>query len=434
MTLQNPRSILWAPLLCLVLSALLYTGCADRQALTPDEYRARLPALQERVEAEPEDAGAFRELGEAFAQIGEFDRAYEALRQSESLDSQDPRTYYYLGLTEEARGNLSEALARYQDAPRSSPYWGQMATRAALLSRRVAREDIAALLDRDAYPDVADVQDAVVVFPFDYRGADPVYRPLARGLSELLATDLAVHAQVRVLNGPAVDALMDELGLQPSDLDAARAERLGLLLRTRHAMVGTLSVDDGAVRTEAILVTQERVNSPEARAVMGPLSDLFRLEKELVAELAQALGVPLSESEQERLDQTPTHDLQAFLLYSRGLLEEDAGRFAAAAALYSEAASLDPGFLAAAERAGEAGTLASVTPGVDEALALFPAHDGEPRSPELMSGRLAALTRTLNAYLAPGEGARDPATEVAPPSPAVAPFPAPPPPPTTGGN
>lgn len=412
----------------LLLSVMLVAGCASPQALSTDDYRALIPALQERVAAAPQDVTALNDLGEALAQAGEFEQAYETLLMAERLDGGDPRRYYYIGLIEESLGNQAKAIVRYQDAPLSSPYKQRMDERAAWLLRKEARENVAAPATNE-YPR----EEAVAVLPFEYRGSDPFYRPLGRGLSELLAADLVATGRIHVVESVQMYRLVAEFGLDPADISEARAQQLGRDLRSSHTVVGAVEVQYEAIFAEAALVTSDGTASPELTLVEGPLVDLFRLEKELATAIIQDLGIALTAAERERLARIPTRDLSAFLLYSRGLLEEDAGRFDEAAALYASALSRDPGFLVAARRAEEVRALPTAL-GVDRALAELRVADIRPVAQDLTTRRLATLSRSLNGHFVPGEGARNPTAEAAPTTRQVEPFPAPPPPPTTGGN
>src|SRR5690606_18943140 len=100
----------------------------------------------------------------------------------------------------------------------------------------------------------------------------------------------------------------------------------------------------------------------------GALDELFALEKGIVLDVLDRLGVTLTAAERERFDHVPTRNLEAFLAYSRGLLEEDAGRYGEAAEFYAEAVALDPGFAEAAEKLAEAEAVAAVAGSVDVAL------------------------------------------------------------------
>lgn len=421
-------------LLTLAFIVALLSGCTSQRGVSPDSDRAQLSALQERVEAAPDDAMAFRQLGDAYIHAGEILQAYDALRRAERLDPDHDQTYFAIALLEEALGNQAEALARYQDAPRSSMYFEPMQARAAWLEKDVAEADIAVILEDSDTARSPPLQEAVAVFPFTYTGRDPRDRPLARGLSELLASDLAATGRIRIVDGLRVQTLLDQLDLDPAMIDSPQAQQLGRLLRTSHSVQGTLGVQYDAVTLEASLIPSGREPSPEPSMEKGTLQDLFRLEKHLALELVGRLGIQLSSPERTRLlNRIPTENLEAFFFFSRGLLAEDEGLYSEAAALYSEATARDPGFAAAAQRAGDVALLATDSVDAYDVLAALRPPNPQPYY-DLVGGRLEALSRNLGAHFIPGEGAREPAAEIAPTTPGRVPFSVPPDPPGSSGN
>ena len=74
---------------------------------------------------------------------------------------------------------------------------------------------------------------------------------------------------------------------------------------------------------------------------------LFDIEKAVVFQLLEQMGITLTPAERVALSERPTRDIQAFLLYSRGLEEADGGDFSAAAPSFG-ATALPSGRAAAA--------------------------------------------------------------------------------------
>ena len=167
----------------------------------------------------------------------------------------------------------------------------------------------------------------------------------------------------------------------------------------------------------------------EAETRGAVLDELFRLQKEIVFGLIDQLGVEITDEERERIEEIPTRNLQAFLAYSRGLQEEDAGRFDAAAALYQQAAQLDPGFEQAADAAEAALAEAAVNGDVEAALAAtreVAASGATPAATSLASARLGNLNQSLGGVVVPGSESRSPGAET-PPVARTIPDPEPPP-------
>jgi hypothetical protein len=110
--------------------------------------------------------------------------------------------------------------------------------------------------------------------------------------------------------------------------------------------------------------TAETQGRPAQEA--GDLDQLFNLEKALVFQVFDALGVTLTPAERQLVDQRPTRSLQAFLAYSRGLQAQDDGRIDEAARFFENARAIDPGFGAALQRAQAAAAAGASSPATVE--------------------------------------------------------------------
>jgi hypothetical protein len=172
----------------------------------------------------------------------------------------------------------------------------------------------------------------------------------------VVVSDLSQVASLVLLEREAVQRLLDEIRLAAAGLaDPATGARSGRLLRAERVIQGSfqdlsnqrLRVDGSAVLTATATVTA-------AASADDQLRRLFDVEKAVVLELLQRLGISLTDAERERIAERPTANLQAFLAFSRGLGAEDRDAFAEAAREYGAAARLDPGFRQASERAAAA--------------------------------------------------------------------------------
>lgn len=135
-------------------------------------------------------------------------------------------------------------------------------------------------------------------------------------------------------------------------VSAENAPRVGKLLGARRFVLGSFApLGDEEIQLGAsLLEVAEGTQLPAGPPVVGPLPRVLRLEKTLVSQIFEALGVEPSEEERERIEQIPTEDFLAFLAYSRGLYLEDAGDFQGALDAYREAVSRDGSFQAAVDR------------------------------------------------------------------------------------
>ena len=380
---------------------------------------ARLKGEQPLVvgQAEP-----LRDLGVIYMRTGRTPQGYDALRKAFARDDDDPMTLFYLGIANEKLGKNETALRlfeRYSSVPSDSPYRDLMEGRYQWLVREIAREEIRAMIAREEEMGGEIDARVVAVLPLAYQGGNERYAPLGRGLSEMLTVDLATIRRIRVVERVRLQALLDELELaQSSYVDPSSAPRVGRLLGAGRLVGGAYNVlGDEELRMDVALAELERqATSPDFETRSGALDDLFQLEKELVFRVIDRLGIELTPEEREAIETVPTRNLQAFLAYSRGLLEQDRGNYAAAAEAFGRAHQLDPDFEEAAEReqANESLSVAAGPP--DQALIgairLSPPLPAASSSNiNLLDNRLQEISQTVGTEFIPTQDARQPAAE-----------------------
>jgi hypothetical protein len=143
---------------------------------------------------------------------------------------------------------------------------------------------------------------------------------------------------------------------------------------------------------------------------------LFDLEKSVVFQLLAKMGVLLTPAESIAISERPTRDLQAFLLYSRGLESQDRGDFGAASVSFRAAARRDPSFQAAAQQA-QSSEAAQTAGGTGDADIATIVAGGTPSQPSSLASN--SLTLAINNAVPSGASMVD-----------ATPTPGPPPPPS----
>lgn len=166
-------------------------------------------------------------------------------------------------------------------------------------------------------------------------------------------------------NGPGKQAA--DTPAPVSDIVAPdTAPRLGRLLGARRFIQGSfLPLPADQVQLDANIVeASSGISLPAGAPVDGELRNVLQLQKELLHQVLQALGIELTPDERKQVDKLPTRDFLAFLSYSRGLELDDQGRGAEALTAYRQAASRDPSF----EAAVSAVRISEVTPSAQDKL------------------------------------------------------------------
>ncbi|HWA15132.1 MAG TPA: CsgG/HfaB family protein [Gemmatimonadales bacterium] len=356
---------IWAPLI--LAGALGLGACAGgAPSTTPAPAPQDLSALQAEFDKNPRDANLATRVGIGYYDARNYARARDALLAALAVDKANYPAQVYLGLTYEELGQFSDARKAYTDAleqardgKRKSDLQGRLALLTQKELRAQARDAIAQEARLSNQPITGN---AIAVMPFRFVGTNEELRPVSRGLTQLLITDLAKLSQLQLLEREQVQALVDEMSLtEAGRVDPATGARSGRLLRASRVIQG--SVQDQAARSE-LKVDAAVVDAKDARVIatgtgQDKLQELFTVEKQILFRLVEQMGITLTPADRRALSERPTADLQAFLAYSRGLESEDRGDWAAAASNFSTAVARDPNFRAAKVKEAKAQSVAS---------------------------------------------------------------------------
>lgn len=336
----------------------LASACAGGPppAVTPQD----VPALESQSKQNPTDPELMTRLGVGYYEAKNYDRARDVLQSSLALDKSNYSTLVYLGLTYEELGQLDSARASYNKASaltRSPDQRSDISNRLALLTRKELHQAARnALAQEAALTQQAPTENAIAVLPVRYLGSDSALRPLERGVTHLMISDLSKVGRLRLLERERVQALVDEMQLSDEGrTDPATGARSGRLLRAERVVQGSLQEvpANGQLKLDADVVNTQTAGVQATGTASDKLQQLFDIEKQVVMQLLQRLNITLSPAEQRALSERPTADLQAFLAFSRGLDAEDRGDYKAAEAAYNQAVARDQNFRAAKERRDE---------------------------------------------------------------------------------
>ncbi|CAN5172561.1 hypothetical protein BH09GEM1_BH09GEM1_38120 [soil metagenome] len=337
---------------------------------------AAIARLEEQQKAAPASAETNRSLGIAYYKSNRNAEARAALETATKLDPRDGTTALYLGLTDEALGDLPAAKTAYSSYiqfGRTSRVRGQLQSHLAALTRKELTADAKAAVAQEATLSTqAGDPRTIAVLPLRFSGADTNLKVLERGFADLLTTDLARSSQLTLVERSRMQALLDEIKLQQGGgTDAATNVRAGKLVRAGRVVQGAiLQVDSTNLRVDAAVVDVPTSQVQGAAQAADQLEQVFNLEKKLALDLFTQLGVTLTVAERTLIEQRPTRSIQAFLAYSRGLTAEDEGRYEDASRYFNQAVRIDPGFSAAQTKGREASAVSagvSVTPATVEA-------------------------------------------------------------------
>ena len=315
--------------------------------------------LEQQRQAEPTSPAVNRSLGIVYFKANRFPEARATLETATKLDPRDGTTSLYLGLTDEALGDLAAAKTAYSSYiqfGRTSRVRSQLQSRlAALTQKEIVADAKSAVKQEASLAGQPGNPRTIAVLPLRFSGADSTLKPLERGFADLLTTDLARSSQLTLVERSRMQALLDEIKLQGTGAtDAASNVRAGKLVRAGRVVQGAiLQVDGSNLRVDAAVVDVQTSGIQGSAQASDQLEQVFNLEKKLALDLFTQLGVTLTVAERQQIEQRPTRSMQAFLAYSRGLTAEDEGRYDDAGRFFNEAVRIDPGFGAAQSKSKE---------------------------------------------------------------------------------
>jgi class 3 adenylate cyclase/TolB-like protein/Tfp pilus assembly protein PilF len=202
---------------------------------------------------------------------------------------------------------------------------------------------------------------SIVVLPFANLSNDPVQDYFADGITQNLTNDLSRIDGLFIISR---NTAFDYKG------KAVDARQIGKELGVRYVLEGSVQRDQQRVRVTARLTDAASGGQVWGDTFEKPMSDLFNLEDEVVAQLANAVGWKLAADIAARAERNPNPDstdlaLQGLAWLNKGLTPEN---LAKARAFYQRALEADPNNLAALrDMAAVDTTMAGGYQGVDRA-------------------------------------------------------------------
>ena len=149
---------------------------------------------------------------------------------------------------------------------------------------------------------------SMVVLPFANLGGDPEQEHFVDGVTENLTTDLSrIRSAVVIARNTAFT-------YKGKPLDV---KTIGRELNVRYVLEGSVQRGGNRMRVNVQLIDAESANHLWAERFNKPLADLFDMQDEIVARLANALNAQLAAAEAQRAEQAPNPD--SMDLYFQGM-------------------------------------------------------------------------------------------------------------------
>ena len=187
---------------------------------------------------------------------------------------------------------------------------------------------------------------SIAVLPFANFSDDTANSYFADGIQDDILTNLAKIGDLRVISRTSV---LPYRGKTPNIREIGKALNVATILE------GSVRREGKRVRVNVQLIDAATDKHLWAQFYDRELDDVFAIQSELAQKIASALKATLSPAEQQRIEQKPTENGEAYLLYLQaheifGRPDRHHDDVARVEALYEKAVQLDPTFALAHAR------------------------------------------------------------------------------------
>jgi len=192
-------------------------------------------------------------------------------------------------------------------------------------------------------------RNTVAVPYFQNKTGQADLNPLQKGIALMLTTDLSKLKEFQVLERARLQALVEELGFGVSGLvEMNTAPRVGRLLGAHWLIGGSLGKGKGEqiqIQSNPLDVTTQNILGQPITE--GPLSELFRMEKDLLFQIVKLLKIELTPEQEKELRKPFSTNLDALMALFKGIESSDRGDYKKAVDYYEKALKLDSNILVA---------------------------------------------------------------------------------------
>ena len=204
----------------------------------------------------------------------------------------------------------------------------------------------------------------MVVLPFANIGGDPEQEHFVDGVTESLTTDLSR------IRGSFVIGRNTAFTYKGKAVDL---KQIGRELNVRYVLEGSVQRGGNRMRVNVQLIDAETGNHLWAERFDKPLADLFDMQDEIVARLANALNAQLVAAEAQRAEQAPNPDSMDLYFQGRAWLNKGTtpAIFAEARRFFDRALSADPNNVDALNGSAAADAIAGASAFVANPMAAF---------------------------------------------------------------
>ena len=227
---------------------------------------------------------------------------------------------------------MALAVAWFSVAPGFEPVITAILGLAGLLSSvRPRHAQVAAGSEEN--PALSSHPNSLAVLPLRSLGSDPEGDFFSEGITEDVISQLARIRDLKVISRTS--------SMRFKDSDASLRD-IAAQLGVRNILEGSVRRSSDSLRVSAQLIDATTDQHLWAETYDRPWADLFAVQSEIAASIAEALQATLSPGERSALAKAPTQDLEAYRLVLQGRRHYDRADIPGSVAYYREATERDP--------------------------------------------------------------------------------------------
>jgi tetratricopeptide (TPR) repeat protein len=353
------------------------------------------------AEKSPNKPGVWRKLGVAYFNADSLDRAQEALTKANALDPNDASSIVWLGMIHEKKGEMDQARGLYQSflsLHKGDRLTQEIRYRLRWFEDQQLQEMAKTAVANEKKVKVSDIpKNSIAVIRFAADSLQPRFRPLGRGLAELIYTDLSYVPELKLVERMELPRIQKELDLSLSEFtDKLYAPRVGKIVGAAKIVTGQLSEgEEGGINIDCGIIDVGPGLAEYPGVQKGKLAEFFAMQKRLVLSIIDKLGYQITPAIKGQIDKSPTESFLAMIAYSRGLDYADQGLYPLAEAEFKEALAQDPQFEAAQHSLDQFGGLSNYDGNLKPIAGITDLANKEPTTKERRIGSTGDIIHRL---------------------------------------
>ena len=153
--------------------------------------------------------------------------------------------------------------------------------------------------------------------------------PLKKGLASMLTTEISQIQAFNVVEREKLESLLNEMSLgETGMIDESTAQQIGKLLGAQSLLLGGfVNLFGDQFRIDVRIVEVETGLTLRAEEETGRVDELFDMIKKLTKKITKYFEISLTKDDKQRLkEHTGSENLDAAILYSKGIDLEDLGQ------------------------------------------------------------------------------------------------------------